>query len=166
MHQDKRRSSPRDNFKAPILISETLDGNYVDAIMHNHSKSGMYIVAPQHLDCESGLYVNMLDSVDHDIYRGFYGRVKWCRELRRAEDLGDHFGVGIHFVIKSHQYFGGIGCMAECCCDICGARMPLHKLIKTREFILECRACHSALSTYPDGSLKSTINNYLMGNIL
>ncbi len=166
MYQDKRRSCPRDNYQAPILISETMDGNFINAIMQNHSKGGMYLVTPQPVDCESGLYVNILESVERDIYRGFFGRVKWCRELKRSEDLNDHFGVGIHFVIKSHQYFGGIGCMTECCCDICGEKMALQKLIKTREFVLECPACHSALDRYPDGSLKSTINNYLMGNIL
>lgn len=166
MYQDKRRSCPRDNYQAPILISETMDGNYINAFMQNQSKGGMYLVTPQPIDCESGLYVNMLESAERDIYRGFFGRVKWCRELKRSEDLNDHFGVGIHFVIKSHQYFGGIGCMTECCCDICGEKMALQKLIKTREFVLECPACHSALDRYPDGSLKSTINNYLMGNIL
>jgi hypothetical protein len=143
-----------------------MDGNYINAFMQNQSKGGMYLVTPQPIDCESGLYVNMLESAERDIYRGFFGRVKWCRELKRSEDLNDHFGVGIHFVIKSHQYFGGIGCMTECCCDICGEKMALQKLIKTREFVLECPACHSALDRYPDGSLKSTINNYLMGNIL
>jgi hypothetical protein len=108
----------------------------------------------------------MLQSPENDIYRGFFGRVKWCRELKRSDDIEDHFGVGIHFIIKSHQYFGGIGCMAECCCDICGEKMAFQDLIKTSEHVLECPACNSAIGRYPDGSLKATINNYLMGNIL
>lgn len=166
MYQDKRRSCPRDNLKVPILISENMDGNYFNATMFNQSRSGMYLATPQPLDCESGLYVNMLQSVDNHIYRGFFGRVKWCRELKRSDDIEDHFGVGIHFVIKSHQYFGGIGCMSECCCDICGAKMSFQKMIKTREFVLECPNCYSTLERYPDGSLKSSINNYLMGNIM
>lgn len=166
MYQDKRRSCPRDNFQAPILISESMDGSFLNATMFNQSRGGMYLVTPQPLDYESGLYVNMLQSVENDIYRGFFGRVKWCRELKRSDDLEDHFGVGIHFIIKSHQYFGGIGYMAECCCDICGERMAIQQLIKTHEFVMECPACHSVLESYPDGSLKSSINNYLMGNIL
>lgn len=166
MYKDKRRSCPRDKTVASILISESLDGNYVNAVMHNHSRSGMYIVAPQQLNCESGLYINMTDTMEQDVYRGFFGKVKWCRELRRSSDLNNHFGAGLHYIVKSHQYFGGIGVMAESCCDICGARMSSDKLIKTREYILECPSCRSALARYPDGNLKATINNYLMGNIL
>jgi hypothetical protein len=166
MYHDQRRTSPRDVLQAPILISEQPDGNYLNAIMCNQSKNGMYIVSQKPLICESGLYVNMLHGAHSDIYRGFFGRVKWCRELKRSSDLDDHFGIGINFVIRSHHYFGGIGMTTECCCDICGEKMPFEKLLKTKDYIFECPRCHDALDCYPEGSLKSSITNYLMGNIL
>lgn len=166
MYQDKRRSCPRDPYQAPILISDRLDGRYSSALMKNHSPNGMYLVYNQPLGFDTGVYVNLLETHNPDIYRGFYGRVKWCRELRRADDHDDHFGVGINFVIRSHNYFGGIGNMIDCCCDVCGEWLPLDKLIRTDDFMFQCRDCYEALKHYPEGNLKSSVTNYLMGNIL
>ena len=143
-----------------------MDGDFLNATMLNQSSGGMYLVSHQPIGCDTGIYVNMLQSIDRELYRGFFGRVKWCRELKRSDDLEDHYGMGINFVIKSHNYFGGIGCMTECCCDICGEKMAFNKLIKTSDYVFECPSCNMTLSSYPDGNLKSTINNYLMGNIL
>ena len=92
--------------------------------MHNHSSSGMYLVSNQPFDFDTGIYINMLENAQSDIYRGFFGRVKWCRELKRSGDIEDHFGAGINFIVKSHNYFGGIGCMVDCCCDVCGDKIP------------------------------------------
>ncbi len=166
MYQDKRRACPRDIYQAPVLISEKMDGDYLNATMLNQSKNGMYLISNQPVDSESGLYVNMLDSIERDIYRGFFGRVKWCRELKRSSDRNEHFGIGVNFVIRSHHYFGGIGYMTHCCCDVCGEKLPFEKLIKTKDFVFECPKCHEVLSSYPEGNLKSSITNYLMGNIL
>lgn len=166
MYQDKRRSCPRDSYQAPVLISDKLDGSYLNATMHNKSKNGMYLISNQPIGCDAGLYVNRLDSLKQDIYRGFYGHVKWCKELKRSGDQDDHFGIGINFVIKSHHYFGGIAFMTEYSCDICGENVPFGNMIKTKEFVLQCPKCHDALECYPDGNLKSCITNYLMGNIL
>lgn len=166
MYQDKRRACPRDFYEAPILISDKLDGDYTNALMQNHSQNGMYLISQQPLNFDTGIYINMLEPDQRELYRGFFGRVKWCRELKRSEDFNDHFGVGINFVIKSHNYFGGIGCMIDCCCDVCGEKIPFNQLIRTDDFVFQCRDCHDALMHYPEGNLKSSIDNYLLGNIL
>lgn len=166
MYQDKRRSCPRDRQQAQIILSDRLDGDYINAIMKNHSQNGMYLVSHQPLDFDTRVYVNLLEADHPDIYRGFYGRVKWCRELKRLEDNEEHFGVGINYIIKSHNYFGGIGTRIDCCCDVCGDRFPIDKLIRTDDFVFQCTSCYEALMHYPDGNLKSSVNNYLLGNIL
>lgn len=166
MYQDKRRSCPRDTYQAPILISDKLDGDYSNAWMQNHSQNGMYLISKQPLNFDSGIYINMLEAHTRDIYRGFFGRVKWCREITDSDDLNDHFGIGINFIIRSHNYFGGIGCMIDCCCDVCGEKIPFNQLVRTDDFVFQCKECYEALKHYPEGNLKSTINNYLLGNIL
>jgi len=151
---------------APILISDKLDGNYANAIMQNHSSSGMYLICQQALGFDEGVYVNMLESARNEIYRGFFGRVKWCRELKRSDENDDHFGIGINFIVKSHNYFGGIGCMTDCCCDVCGEKTSFNKLIRTDDYVFQCKDCYNALNSFPEGNLKSCISNYLLGNIL
>jgi hypothetical protein len=166
MFQDKRRACPRDIYQAPILISEKLDGIFSHAIMQNHSTNGMYLVCQQALDFDMGIYINMLEKGKRDPYKGFFGRVKWCRELKRSEDVDDHFGVGINLIVKSHIYFGGIGCMVDCCCDVCGEKIPIDQMIRTDDFVIQCKDCHQSLQNFPEGNLKSSINKYLLGNIL
>lgn len=166
MFQDKRRACPRDIFKAPILICEKSDGIYSQAIMQNHSINGMYLICERPLDFEMGIYINMLEKEKRDRYKGFFGRVKWCRELKRSGDIEDHFGAGINFIVKSHNYFGGIGCMVDCCCDVCGERIPTDQMLRTEDCLFQCQNCYHAINNFPEGNLKSSINNYLLGNIL
>ena len=138
----------------------------MNAMMQNNSRNGMYLVCDRPMDFDTGIYVNMIEAGKQDLYRGFFGRVRWCRDIESPRNGNNHFGVGINFIIKSHNYFGGIGCMVDCCCDICGERMPFGQLVLTRDYVLECKECHKALKHYPEGQLKSSINNHVLGNIL
>ncbi|MBU0991797.1 MAG: PilZ domain-containing protein [Proteobacteria bacterium] len=166
MYQNQRRQYPRDTFEAPILISEKPDGHYTDALMQNNSRSGMCLICQYQLDSGTGIYINMSETGYSNIYRGFFGRVTWCRGLTCPEDYNDRFGVGIHFIVKSHNYFGGIGCMIDECCDVCGEKISFDKLMQTDDAVFQCRNCHDALKKYPEGKLKSSITNYILGNIL
>lgn len=166
MYQDKRRKSPRDRYQAPILISDKVDGGYINALMQNNSMNGMCLTCKHQLDSDTCVYINMLETGNSDIYRGFFGRVKWCRGMRYQEDYQDHFDVGIHLIVKSHTYFGGIGYMIDGCCDVCGKKMPFSQMIRTDDFIFQCRNCHDTLKKYPKGNLKSSIENFILGNIL
>lgn len=166
MYQDSRRICPRDCIEAPILISEKIDGDYSSAKMYNKSKDGMYLEGNLPLKSGSGLYVNMLDMDKPDYYRGYFARVKWCVELDEEYMDDSFFGIGVNYVVKSHNFFGGIGCMTRFNCEVCGNKIPFNELIKTNDFIYKCVKCSDSLEEYPDGNLKSSIENYLLGNIL
>ena len=166
MYQSQRRTCPRETYQAPIRISDKLDGDYFNAMMQNNSRNGMGLICDQPMDFGTGIYVNMIEAGKREIYRGFFGRVRWCRGIELPGNGNNHFDVGINFVIKSHNYFGGIGCMVDCCCDICGEQMPFDQLILTNESVLQCKECHIALKHYPEGQLKSSITNHVLGNIL
>lgn len=166
MYQDPRRSCPRNIFETRILFSENIDGDYKLARMYNKCKNGMYMEVCDPLPFNTGVYLNMLETESPDLYRGYFARVKWCKKIENAFDENNSFGIGVNYISKSRNLFGEMNSITKFSCDVCGKKVELSKLVKTKDSLYQCTDCKKKIENYPDGNLKSSIEDYLLGNIL
>lgn len=166
MYEDHRRSCPRNLYETRIVFSENIEGDYKVARMYNKSKNGMYIEVPQPLEFDTGVYVNLLQTDSPDSHCGYFARVKWCKKIEDAFDESKIYGIGVNYISKSRSLFGEMNCIVKFSCDACGKKVELRKLIKTNNFLYQCTDCKTKIENYPDGNLKSSIEDYLLGNIL
>jgi hypothetical protein len=150
------RAYCRDNRESPIQYANLNTEKYHDAKMYNISEGGMYFESSQNsLRRGSEVHIRVTD-YSPDIYGpsardGYRAEVMWCRKILK-EGAQSCYGVGVRFMVNT--------------CDHCGGTFSYSEIHRTDDFLFLCPDCLTRLRTLPDGKLRGTIENYLMGNVL
>lgn len=168
MNNKIRRSSLRDCYEASIFIADKSSGDYHNAVMYNSSRDGMYFETSCQIADGQDVYVKLDDKatqiMGEDKYREYLAKVKWCRTISSGEEK-PCFGLGIHFLNGLQDEFEHS--LRDCSlnCDKCGVNVLPEQTHKTENSLNLCQQCYKKFESYPEGELKSCIENYLMGNI-
>lgn len=51
-------------------------------------------------------------------------------------------------------------------CDLCGIELPSGKIQETDDFIFLCISCFNYLEDLPEGQIKESIKDFLLGNVI
>lgn len=165
---EERRISPRDSNEEAVFINDNPFGNFSTAVIYNISRDGLYFETSCSIQDGQDVYVKFYNEAtrvaDGEVQREYQAKVKWCREISSDENK-PCFGLGLHIINEEH--IDSIESSAECStnCDKCGVILS-GKISKTEDLPTLCKKCYDHFKTFPDGELKSCIENYLMGNVL
>lgn len=150
------RAYPRDRQEAPIRYADLNKEEYHDAQMYNISEGGMYFES-NHNSLRPGteVCIKMVNysPVIHpaEAREGYRAEVMWCRKMPQ-NGSAPRYGVGVRFMVNT--------------CDHCGKNVSYSDMHRTDNFLFLCSDCLNRLKTLPDGKLRGTIENYLMGNVI
>ncbi len=148
------RAHKRGCCESLIKYANVNSEDYHDAKMRNISASGIYFESESKIfrqGAEICVKVPHIPSdADPDTCNDYRAEVMWCREI--ANEGGVSYGIGARFMISR--------------CDHCGEKFPHRKIHRTDDFLFLCSDCLEQLKTLPDGELRESVENYLLGNVL
>ncbi|MEE9496108.1 MAG: PilZ domain-containing protein [Desulfobacterales bacterium] len=95
--KDERRVLERYDNDAPIVYAYQDTDHFFQAVMCNHSNEGMCFKTSEAVDPGSDIYIMMEnyspDTIDADLYEGYFAEVRWCQQLPAHKVPGYHVGV-------------------------------------------------------------------------
>lgn len=148
------RAFSRENRDAPIVYAFYGTEKYYTARMRNNSQGGMYFESEHNsLRRGSDIWIRMVDYSPgvhgSEMREAYRAEVMWCRKIRKDNPC---YGVGVRFMMDT--------------CDHCGGKFSHTEIHKTDDLLFLCSKCLEELKTLPDGKIKCSVENYLMGNVL
>ena len=54
----------------------------------------------------------------------------------------------------------------SCSCDLCGEKVPSEEILENEDFVYLCHSCFNYLADLPEGKIKESIKEFLIGNVL
>ncbi len=169
MSSQERRVSPRDSNEAFVFINDNPFGNFSRAVLHNSSKDGMYFETSCDIRNGKDVYVKFYNThpqVDSgEMYREYQTTVKWCKDISSIKNKLC-FGLGLQIVNEKHIKSAESFVDYSTSCDKCGIGIHVGGIYNTEKSLTLCSKCDNQFKTFPDGELKSCIENYLLGNVL
>ncbi len=163
-----RRVFTRNNFRAPILNTISDSSKYHDAKMRNFSYGGMYFESRHPHALDSKVRIVMVNytpgAFDHEAYKYYLGRIRWRREVSRADVRW--CGVGVEFLERGHEIFGEETMEANVSCDLCGMLAPSGEIRQTDELASLCPACFKHMAKITNKNIKASIERFVMGNVV
>jgi hypothetical protein len=162
-----KRKYPRDADCAPILYAGYNLNSYSEAMMHNSCFGGMYFETDSLLQPESDLYIKVQKCLKRSFEsvpcRDFRAQVKWCRQV--TEGKNPRFGMGVHFLARSHLSYGINIENSDCICDYCENK-PANGLIhRTESWLFLCLDCLHYMEALP-GNQERAVEQFLLGNVI
>lgn len=168
MCADTKRTYSRNAYEAPIMYANYNTENYYNAKMYNAGPGGMYFESDQALKPKSDICIKMInytpDTSGPEAYQAYRAQVKWCRKIDKEET--SCYGIGIQFLVKSHTVYGGDVHGSTQACDLCGEKMPNGEIQETDDFVCLCINCFNYLEALPEGKIKESIKEFLLGNVI
>jgi hypothetical protein len=141
---------------------------YYRAQMYNSSVAGMYFESDNALDPGSGICIKMVSYVpDADVseaYKFYQAKVRWCKNIAKTD--ASRYGVGVQYVAKSHTVCGENVCESSYSCSLCGEEHPYGQIHETEDCVYLCSHCFEQLEVLPDGRIKKSIEDFLIGNVI
>jgi len=150
------RAFSRNFSEAPIVYAFHNTEKYYTAKMCNCSEGGMYFES-EHNTLKRGtdIWIKMVNSSPDlhgtAVQDGYRAEVVWCRRISDRE-ASPYYGVGVRFMVNT--------------CDRCGAKVSHKEIHKTDNLVFLCSKCLEDLNSLPGGKIRSSVENYLMGNVL
>ncbi len=166
--KDTRRAFVRNNFRAAILDTISDSSKYHDAKMYNFSYGGMYFESRIPHAVDSKVRIAMVNytpgAFDHEAYKYYLGKIRWRREISRADSIW--CGVGVEILARGHE-----NCMEEAMeisvsCDLCGKLTPSGEIRRTGELSSLCPACFKHMAKITNKNIKASIERFVMGNVI
>ncbi len=160
-----RRFEARKNINIPILYAKDLDDSYHQAMLHNISMNGMYLVSNQMLLDGEYFFIKIEDSLPGfeslKPYDACAAQVKWCRKT----DTDSIYKVGVKRVGNAKIVKKRAVDTLNRCCELC-TNCPIQEIVKTDEQLYLCLNCFTFVSQLPGEALKSTLNRFMVGNVI
>lgn len=150
------RAFTRNEHKARITYSDyNHRENHFHAVMLNSSEGGMYFESEERLEPGMDLWIQIED-LSSDIhgmqaYNGYRAEVMWCRKIYK-EGGSTCYGTGVRFMVNI--------------CGQCGQKVAYSDIHKLENFLFLCSNCVKQLESLPDGLIKESFHNYLLGNVI
>jgi hypothetical protein len=157
------RAGKRCSYEAPIMWADFNTEKYYRGRTCNCSHGGMCFET----DCAAKTKtiiriktVNYLPSTDGpEAYKFYEAKVKWCIDLPVIDT--PRYGVGVQYLVKSHNIEG-----PDYPCSLCGAIISCGNINCVREFVYLCPPCFNHYQSLPDGMIKESIMDILIGNVI
>jgi hypothetical protein len=163
-----KRAYSRKGYEAPIMYANYDTENYYHAKMYNSSIGGMYFESDHAIKQKSDICIKMVnytpDTPGPEAYKAYRAKVKWCRKIDKSET--SFYGIGIQYLAKSHTVYGGNVHGLSCSCDLCGKKVPSGEIIENEDFVCLCINCFNYLEELPEGKIKESIKEFLIGNVI
>lgn len=99
-----------------------------------------------------------------EAYKSYQTEVNWYRDI--AEGDGSCYGAGVQYVVKSHTVCEGNVCESRYSCDLCGENTIYGEIHEKEDFIYLCSDCFKQLEALPNGKIKESIEDFLIGNFI
>ena len=158
----------RSAHEAPILYTTYDPENYYHARMYNSSLGGVYFEAERALQPESDVCIKMLahpsEEPGPEAFKACRAKVKWCQKRNKSGILC--YGVGTQYLAQSHTVLGEKAYGSGCSCDLCGEKVLSGEILENENFVYLCRSCFNYLADLPEGRIKESMKELLIGNVL
>lgn len=168
MHAYTKRAYARCAYEAPIMYTDYDTGKYYHAQIYNNSPRGMYFESDHSLQPELDIYIKMVNYAPGksgpEAYRAYRAKVKWCKRIDKS--TLNRYGIGIEYIPKGHIFNDRDVYGATHTCDLCGTEMSSGEIQKTDDYVLLCISCFNYLEDLPEGKIKESIKNFLLGNVV
>jgi hypothetical protein len=168
MATQTKRVYSRKRYVAPIMYANYTAEKYYRAQMYNSSVAGMYFESDDALQPGAGVCIKMVNYVPEtdgtEAYRFYQAKVKWCKNIAKAD--ASYYGVGVQYVAKGHTVCEGNVCESGYSCSLCGENHPYDEIHETEDFVYLCSHCFKQLEALPDGRIKKSIDDFLIGNVI
>jgi len=150
------RAFSRNDREASIIYAFHNTDKYYSAKMRNSGAGGMYFESEHNsLRRGSDIWIKMVDySADahgDNAREGYRAEVAWCRKMTDKDDT-PCYGVGVRFMVDT--------------CDHCGGKFSHREIHKTDDLLFLCSSCLQQFRSLPDGKIKGSVEQYLMGNVI
>ena len=163
-----KRSYSRNSYEVPIMYANYDTENYYNAKMYNSGLGGMYFESERALQPGSDICIKMathsFGKSEPEAYKAYRARVKWCK--KRSKTGISCYGVGIQYLAKSHTVYGGNVHGLTCSCDLCGEKVASEEILENEDFVYLCINCFNYLEDLPEGKIKESIKEFLIGNVI
>jgi hypothetical protein len=164
----KKRAHSRNAYEAPIMYTNYDTENYCPAKMYNTSLNGMYFESERALQPESDICIKMVthlsEETEPEACKACRARVKWCQKIDKSGI--SCYGIGIQYLAKSHTVDGGKVHGLSCTCNLCGEKVPSDEILEIEDFVYLCHSCFNYLEGLPEGQIKESIKEFLIGNVI
>lgn len=163
-----KRAYSRNAYEAPIMYANYDTENYYHAKMCNSGLGGMYFESERALQPGSDICIKMenhsSDESGPEAFKAYRAKVKWCKKIDKSET--SCYGIGIQYLAKSHTVYGGNVHGLTCSCDLCGEKVPSGEILENEDFVCLCINCFNYLEELPEGNIKESIKQFLIGNVI
>ena len=163
-----KRFYSRTAHEAPIMYTNYDTENYYHARMYNSSLGGVYFESERALQPESDICIKMVthpsEEPGPEAIKACRARVKWCQ--RRNKCGISCYGIGTQYLAEGHTLYGEKVHGLSCSCDLCGEKVPSEEILENEDFVYLCHSCFNYLADLPEGKIKESIKEFLIGNVL
>lgn len=163
-----KRAYSRDAYETPIMFANYNTEKYYHAKMYNRSLGGMYFESEKALHPGSDICIKIVnhssDKSGPEAFTAYRARVRWCK--KRSKTGISCYGVGIQYLAKSHTDYGENIHGLSCSCDLCGEKVPYEEIFKNKDLASLCINCFNYLEELPDSTIKDSIKEFLIGNVI
>jgi hypothetical protein len=163
-----KRAYSRNAYEVPIMYANYDTDTYYHAKMYNSGLGGMYFESERALQPGSDICIKMenysSDESGPEAFKAYRARVKWCKKRSKAGI--SCYGIGIQYLAKSHTVYGGNVHGLTCSCDLCGEKVASEEILENGDFVCLCINCFNYLEKLPEGKIKESIKEFLIGNVI
>jgi hypothetical protein len=89
-------------------------------------------------------------------------KAKWCNDIIKTGK--SRHKTGLQYMTKRDLDCGSSG--SSCSCDLCGKNSLHGRIHQNEDLVCLCSDCLNHLEVLPDGKIKESIENFLIGNVL
>jgi hypothetical protein len=136
--------------------------------MYNSSLGGVYFEADRALQPESDVCIKMLtyssEKPGPEAFKACRAKVKWCQ--KRNKSGISCYGIGIQYLDESHTVDGGKVHGLSRSCDLCCEKVPSKEILEIEDLVYLCHSCFNYLKELPEGRIKESIKELMIGNVL
>ena len=158
-----KRAGNRSRYEAPIMWADFNTKNYYRAKTLNISENGMYFETDYAPKTKANIRIKPLNYLHNtngpEVYKFYEAKVKWFRDL--ADTDASLYGVGVQFLVKSQTIDG-----PDHLCSLCEENIPYGEIHSIDEFVYLCSHCFRHFKSLPNGTIKKSIKDFLIGNVI
>ena len=163
MNARVKRADDRRSYEAPIMWADFNTENYFRAKILNSSEGGMYFETECATEPKANIRIKPLNYLPNtngpEAYKFYEAKVKWQRNLTTTD--ASRYGVGVQFLVKSQTIDG-----PDHLCSFCEENIPYGEIHSIDEFVYLCSHCFKHYKSLPDGTIKKSIKDFLIGNVI
>jgi hypothetical protein len=136
--------------------------------MYNTSPNGMYFESERALQPETDICIKMAthlsEEPEPEAFKVCRARVKWCEKINKSGI--SCYGIGIQYLAESHTVDGRKVHGLSRSCDLCGEERHSEEILEIEDYVYLCNRCFNYLGGLPEGKIKESIREFLIGNVI